>query len=122
MINVELFVDQVAGTRVAQFARIARFILADQPENNAELAQLFADQCNRFGWPVTFPDPQETERGTEYPVIAFIQNARDGTVEYGIIGWEPTYMPEPKGMADNPEVISPASGAKGEGKTGTATA
>lgn len=125
MVKVELFVDENReGVRYAAFSRNNPFILADDPENksadtpsNAEYARLFAEQADRWGWPVTFPEPKETDGEMLYPVLQFGTNNRDGTVIYAVMDWQslsPSQPTEPESpeMAGTPEVISPAPSPK----------
>lgn len=140
MIKVEFLCDEYPDGIRAQFARVNRFYLAsdgsaedDTPVSKegsqTELAALFAEQADRMGWPITFPEPTlDTQTREElWPVIAFDIHSRDGFVFYTLRGWEPApeaiesreaenpealTEPEPTGMADNPEVITPAKGSK----------
>jgi hypothetical protein len=117
----------------AAFVRANRFILAedspDTPEDvpgNAQYAGYFAEQCSRWGWPVTFPEPTVKNGQLLYPVIRFGVNGRDGTIIYVIEGWQPSEFrslalgiepetpaePSAEPEAETPEVITPAPSLK----------
>ena len=121
MNKVEFTINE---NREAMFSRNARFFLAEaEPEadtpSQEELAQKFAEQAERFGWPVTFVEPiTDTETGEpRYPVMRFFVRPNVGEVSYTVEDYLPGFSPEPElsGMADNSEVISPApSKVKGD--------
>ena len=134
MSKVEYVINSESGA--AAFVRANRFYLADDGENpnpvgsQEDLAKAFAVQADRWGWPVTFPEPVERGGHLLFPVLRFGTNDRDGSIIYLIERWQPAEIAElalgePSGGAQaetpespepqptpEPEVISPAD-AKG---------